>query len=147
MTQLAIKRRECIFAIKIRDQYNKKNIDEYKLIQDVWGKIKNYADAYDKTHNNKGKHIVENSTKALIQLTDCKRNNSWIDGKSILTRANIKDYRQNMSYGLWPWLEKTGAGVILERGKWPDTQYKIKDEFYALFYKTITVNIKSIPLT
>lgn len=99
-------RRECKYAIKAREQYEEDH-DKNEFINTVWTKIKQYT---------KGRHVVENSTRAFLELTREKGKNAWIDGKSILLKAKIIDYWQNKSYGLCPWLENTGAGIPTKVG-------------------------------
>ena len=126
-----MKRRDVKYAIKARKQYEKDN-DKQKFINTVWEKIQIYANV-----RRNGRHIVENSTRAFLSLTKGKSKDSWIDGKLILAEAKIKNYKWNKSYGLWPWLEETGAGIIQEQGRWPDTQYKVNSKFYETLGKVV----------
>jgi hypothetical protein len=120
-------RRERKYAIKAREQYNK-DYDKQEFINAVWRKIKQYA---------KNRHVVENSTRALLELTKEKGRNSWVNGKLILETAKIYNYKDDLSYGLWPWLENTAAGIIQEQGEFPETSYRIKDEFYDILYDIV----------
>jgi hypothetical protein len=120
-------RRECKYAIKAREQYEKDH-DKNELVNTVWTKIKQYT---------KVRHVVENSTRVFLELTKEKGQNTWIDGKSILLKAKIVKYKQNKSYGLWPWLENTGAGIILEQGEFPESSYRISDEFFFILNEVV----------
>ena len=120
-------RRICIYGIEAREQYDKDH-DQRKFINTVWCKINRYAGS---------RHVVENSTRAFLELTREKGINTWINGKSILIKAKINNYAHNKSYGLWPWLENTAAGIIQEQGEFPETSYKVKREFYDVLYNTV----------
>jgi hypothetical protein len=113
------------YARKAREEYQL-HANKQEFIQAVLVGIRKY---------DKGEGIAENATKAFLSLTkhnDCL----WIEGRDILKQIGLKGYRQNQSYGLWPWLRK-GARIIQEQGEWPETRYKVKDEFYETMVKVI----------
>lgn len=105
------------YAKMARAKYDK-NHDKVKLITTVWEGIQKY---------DKGSHIVNKATQVLVLHSkdgNGKIINSWVAGSAI-----SKSYAYNHSWGLWPWLDGDGAGVIEERGVFPDTEYRIKGEF------------------
>jgi hypothetical protein len=121
-------RRECKYGMEAREQY-KEDHDKNELVNTVWTKITQYT---------KARHVVENSTRAILELIEEKGKNTFIDGKSILEKAQIFEYRQNGSYGLWPWLENTGAGIIQEQGEFPESSYRISNDFFEILNEVVT---------
>jgi len=114
------------YAIKARKQYED---DKQKFIKTVLDDSIKYS---------QNSHIVEKATRAIVSITKSRGGITWISGKTILTTAGIiGGYYQNQSYGLWPWLDTTGAGVIKEKGKFPNTKYMIKEEFYDTMVKVV----------
>jgi hypothetical protein len=110
------------YAAKAREQYKKDN-DKNKFITNVWNDI---------IANSKGKDIAKKATIAFLNLTKSNGRGSWIDGTEILKKAiGRKTYKHNVHYGLWPWVEGTGAGIIQEAGSGSQKQYKVKTEFYG----------------
>ena len=110
--------------------------DKVKLTRDVCEGILKYS---------RSSKIVQTATGAFLTLTNAKGIDSWIGGTEIFTQAGLNKFKNNRHYGLWPWMEITGAGVIQEQvnnsNKWVDTcnmqipynsntRYKVKKEFY-----------------
>lgn len=116
--------RPIIYALQARKQYDIDG-DKKKLIETVWNEALTRADLYSDIIN-----IVKKATQSLIHLTKNMGDDTWINGKDILKKLSIKGYKQNRNYGLWPWLDDTGAGVIKVRGQFPNTSYRIKREFF-----------------
>ena len=116
--------RPILYALRARKQYDIDG-DKKKFIETVWNEALTRANLYSEIS-----HIVKKATQSLIGLTKRKSDSTWINGKDILKEAHIQSYKQNGNYGLWPWLDGTGAGVIKVRGQYPNTSYRIKREFY-----------------
>ena len=113
------------YAVKARKQYEKDH-DMEKFIRTVWQHIQNNA---------RGSHIAEKATRSFLALVRKQGMGSWVIGKNI--GKIVGPYKHNKSYGLWPWLEKKGAGVIEERGTFPNTEYKVKDKFYETLCQVV----------
>ena len=116
--------RPILYALRARKQYDTDG-DQKKFIQTVWNEALTRANLYPDISN-----ILKKATKSLIGLTKKMGKSTWIKGKDILKEAHIQSYKQNGNYGLLPWLDGTGAGVIKVRGHYPNTSYRIKSEFY-----------------
>ena len=116
------------YARAARKAYDEAKV---KFICTVWKDIQKNAT---------GKHVVENATLVLLCLVYVNSRGSWVVGKDI--KKIIGSYKQNRSYGLWPWLDAKGAGVIQESGKFPNTRYKVKDEFYETLCMVVGVSAK-----
>ncbi len=127
-----------IYAKTARAKYNEDH-DVGKLITTVWKGINQYSS--DPDGNPTGRQIAKNATLAFIALHNKDGNgkiiNSWIAGARILKRMGIKNYNQNKSYGLWPWL-RDGADVIEEKGAFRIREYRIKGEFLGDIWQSLS---------
>jgi hypothetical protein len=117
------------YAKQARDRYESElSKNKVILVETVWEGIKKHAQV---------SRIAEKATIAFLELVRSK--NDWIEGVKIIGEIGLKHYKFNQSYGLWPWLERrNGADLIIEKGDWPDTSYKIRDEFYDVMKKVIS---------
>lgn len=114
------------YALEARNQY-KIDGNQHVFINNVCAGIKKYAG---------DPKIAERAIKAFLSLT--KGRNDWVEGKDIFKVMGIKGYKQNHSYGLWPWLSN-GADVLQEQGIWPDMRYRVKNEFYNTLVQVVQV--------